>query len=309
MIYTYNETDIPFWDVVDKNEHFYRIKTKSSDIKNGFGIDIIKRATKFDDFFMDVLEEQVITKPDKMMWALGAMSFNLCYNNKTGMPFLKPDFAENEFAYDLFILTYKMDEGYKITNEKSSRFSVLYTENDTENQAIHIIAVARPMNNPFFYLTFSTDDGENYITKHLVTLKREGTVQVFINHMTKEEVDVSNYRSVIIGKKNIDHIKIAHTLAPYGLIIYPEDRKDVYDICAIKYRKNPKHTKYVNQNAVNLYKLLKECKSRDRYSAATFYVDKPYAEITEEDLTAVKYTNLFKRVNFLCSDGKMKSLN
>ena len=46
MIYTYNETDIPFWDVVDKNEHFYRIKTKSSDIKNGFGIDIIKNTIR-----------------------------------------------------------------------------------------------------------------------------------------------------------------------------------------------------------------------------------------------------------------------
>lgn len=309
MIYFYNETDIPLWEIVDKNEYFYRIKLKQPDAKNGFGIDIIKNKLAMDSFFLEVLEDEVAAKPDKIMWALGAMSFGVCYNNKTGLPFLKPEDEENEYTYDLFILSYKLDEGYTIVNEKANRFSILYANEDKENGIIHLVAIARPSNNPFFYLTFATEDGENYITKHLVTVKREGTVNLFINHMTKAEVEASKYKSIIMGRKTLNGIKISNTRVPYGIIVYPGDREDVLETCYKRYHKNPKFTKFIDQNSDKLEAKLKECKNKGHYTAATFYVDKPYNVITEADIKDIKYTGMFVRVNFLCSDGKMKSFN
>lgn len=310
MIYFYNETDLPLWEIVDKNEYFYRIKLANGDqAKNGFGIDIIKNKMPMDSFFTEVLEDSIAERPDKIMWALGAMVFNVCYNNKTGLPFLKPEEEQSEYTYDLFILTYKLDEGYKIINEKSNRFSVLYVKEDKEHGAIHVVAIARPSNSPFFYLTLATEDGESYITKHLVTVKREGTVNMFINHMTRQEVEGSKYKSIIMGKKAHAGIKISNTRVPYGVIVCPTDREDIMEICHKKYHKNPKFTKFIDQASENLDAKLKECKNKGHYTAATFYVDKPYNELVEADVAGITQTSMFARVNFLCSDGKMKSFN
>jgi hypothetical protein len=44
------------------------------------------------------------------------------------------------------------------------------------------------------------------------------------------------------------------------------------------------------------------------YVAASFYIDKPFAEVTQEDFDNCHEMSMFKRANFICSDGKIRSL-
>lgn len=315
MIYLFNETNSPLWDVVEKNEQFFRIglRHKSEEERQSFGIDLTKGEFNIGDFFLDVLEENVVTSPAKKVWALSTACFTLCYNNKSGLPFLKC-VEESSFTYDLFILTYSIPDGMNMVFEKNNRFYVLYTKEEEADgvHLVHVIGVAKPEVKPFYYLTYANEDRTKFVTKQLGTVKKTGDVSIFRHEYTKESLESSSFRSTIVGKTEINKIRTAKVLVPFSIIFCPANKPEVMkEICEGRYHRNPKFTTYVQYGDPIDFKRIKETihKLRDeKYSAATYYIDKPFAEVTEEDMKASPYYFLFRRVNFLCKDGKIKSL-
>lgn len=301
MIYIFNESNLKKWEITDKNDFFYRIALKDTH----FGIDILKRDITMDEFFTDVLNEENETP---VVQVLSCASFSVCYNNKSGLPFLKPSANANGYSQDLYLLSYKIPTGMEIINEHVSKFAVQYSKYDKSNGLIHIIGVGKPINHPLYFLTFADAHNENFATKHMVTVKKSSTVQVFIQNYTKEELDKSEHRQIIIGNGQKTKVKVAKVIYPYSVIVYPFSNTDLKkDIIEGRFNKDPDHTHYVDTESKAVYNELKRLNNK-KYNAATFYIDKNYDEVTEEDMENVKYTNIFNKVNFLTKNGRVKSL-
>ena len=307
MIYLYNDSDVPVWNVVDKNEKFFRVHVMPKEgEKRTFGIDIVKRDHSMDDFFLEVLEDDLAKAKNKALWALGEMCFTLCYNSKTGLPFVKPTKLINQSQLDLYVLAYTIPAGMKMVNTKSSRFSILYTEMDEEAGMVYIIGVAKAVAKPFLYLTFANDT--NVVTKHLLIVKATNEAAVFTHKYTVEEAVASKYADTIYSKSEFTGIKPSKVHVPYALIIYPFDMENVKkDICEARYNKSDKFTVYIDANAKDIKNKIMAM-TTSGYSAATYYINETYAKVTEEMMNACPYVKSFRRVNYICSDGKIKSL-
>jgi len=308
MIYIFNETDSSVWDVTDKNDKFFRVGVIGD---RHFGIDIVKKDYTLDDFFLDILDPKVVESPKKMFWALSDMSFSICYNVKNGTPFLKPVKRVTPNSYDLYAVTYKKPERGVLINEKSNRFTVISVSED-EN-LVHIIAIAKPVAKPYYYLTYLCEgqDCESvYHTKHIVTTK-SGEISIFRNSYFQSEVEASPYKNNILGKNTPTTISVSRTLRPYSLIIYPFDNETVLtELCEKRYGCSEKYNKYADANAKNLPTVLYNLRKTEYYSAATFYVNRKFDELTKDmALEDCPLSTRFKRVNYLCSDGKVKSFD
>lgn len=312
MIYMFNESDYPVWDVIEKNDKFFNVGLipKNADDKNPLGIDIVKNGLTIDNFFVDVLDKEVAESKPKTLWSLGDIQFNLCYNSRTGLPFLKPAFNTLRPHNDLYLIAYKLPEDAELIYEKPNRFTVLYTEEDKERGMVYIIAVAKEDTKPFYYLTYKKTDG-TIITKHIVTMKGSNMAAVFIKQYTPEEAAASRFSYTIFGKEGATHsntIRIAKVVVPYAVVVYPFENEAVRkSICEDRYSMNEKYTHYVDSNTKGLKNALRKLINMG-YVAASFYIDKPFAEVTEEDVKDHSEMLMFKRYNFICSDGKIRSL-
>ena len=312
MIYMFNESDYPVWDVIEKNDKFFNVGLipKSRDEKNVLGIDIVKNGLTIDDFFVDVLDDSVAKSKIKTLWSLGDIQFNLCHNSRTGLPFLKPAFNVTRPHNDLYVIAYTVPPGSELIYERPNRFSVLYTKEDKEAGMVYIIAVAKSDAKPFYYLTYRKPDG-TIITKHIVTMKSTNEAAVFVKQYTPEEAAESHWSNTIFGKEGVSHsteIRIAKMVVPYSVIVYPFDREDVRKtICEGRYNMNEKYTHYIDANTKGLRNALRRMINAG-YVAASIYIDKPFAEVTDEDFDSCAERAMFKRISFICSDGKIKSL-
>ena len=123
MIYIFNESDSAIWEVREKNEFFYHIGL----VNSRFGIDILKRDIDTSEFIVNSLNT-----PGKLM-VLSSNSFNVCYNNKSGLPFLKSVVNVNDYSQDLYILSYKIPEKMETVFEKNGKFNILYTKFDSKS--------------------------------------------------------------------------------------------------------------------------------------------------------------------------------
>ena len=315
MIYLYNDCNEPIWDVVSKNEKFFRIGVipKYENDKDAIGIDIIKNKLTLDDFFMDILDPEVAKLKNKSLWALADVQFNLVYNSRSGMPFLKPSDSNRRVHHDLYVLAYEIPVDMHLVYVKSNRFNILYTATDTERNMIYIIAVAKPDAKPFFYLTFTDAEQTCVETKHVLIVKANNEVAIFNKRYSWDEAINSPFATTIFGRNvgefaGPNEIPLGKVMVPYSIIVYPFDKEYVRkDLCEGRFVRNPKYTNYIDANAKNLKNQLRKLTSIG-YSAATFYVDKSAAEITEADMKDCPCVWMFKRFNFLCNDGKVRSL-
>lgn len=298
MIYIFNESDSAIWEVREKNEFFYHIGL----VNSRFGIDILKRDIDTSEFIVNSLNT-----PGKLM-VLSSNSFNVCYNNKSGLPFLKSVVNVNDYSQDLYILSYKIPEKMETVFEKNGKFNILYTKFDSKSGMIHIIGTAKPSNNPFYYITFADENGNNFVTKHLTTLKKNSSTTIFIQDYTREEVEKCEFKTSIIG--NTDEIKKirlrpSKTLIPYSVIVYPFKNTTVADYCNNKFNKDSNHTKYVDQESKYMMSELRKLNGM-KYCAATFYVNKNFVEIDpQEDLKAIRGASIFNKVNYMTADGRI----
>lgn len=303
MIYIFNETNLKKWEITSKNDYFFRIEL----IGTHFGIDILKRDMEEDAFFTNVLESNM-NETSATVQVLSCASFAVCYNNKSGLPFLKPIVNGNEFTQDLYILTYRIPEGMEIINEHAGKFAVQYSKYDKNNGLLHVIGVGKPVNYPLYFLTFADASNSNFVTKHMVNVKKTSMVQVFIQKYTKEEVEASDHKAIIIGKGEKTKVSVAKVIYPYSVIVYPFANEEFKkEILEGRFNKDPEHTHYFDQQSKSLFTELKKINNK-KYNAATFYIDKPFEEITDEDMENVKYTNIFNKVNFISKNGRVKSL-
>lgn len=301
MIYLFNESDTVSWELTEKNEYFFHLGVKGTK----FGIDILKRDITGFEFFPGAFE----TMNYQNVVVCASTFFQICYNNKSGLPFLKPVVNPNEYSHDLFLITYRIPEGMEIINDKSGKFTIHYSKYDKENQCIHIVGSGKSANFPYFFLTFADNKQTKFITKHIVTLKKSSTISVFIQEYTKEQVEASEYKATILGKGVPTKIKASKVLTPYAVIVYPFSKPNLRtQFCEKKFSKDPDHTKYVDQEARSMISELKKLNIAGKYIAATFYIDRNADDITEDDMRHVRGANIFDRVNFLTLDGKIKSI-
>ena len=309
----YNEFGTPIWDITEKNDNFIRINVKGEG-KNTFGIDIVKKSLSLDDFFLDILDNVYSQESGFVdVWAAGEIKFAMCYNNHNGTPFLKQS-TDATKGLDLYVITYLKNSDMELISERNRRFNILYTSEDKERGLIHIIATAKMDNEPYLYLTYREQDENGkfiYTTKHVITNKNKEDVNIYVRKYTEEEVAKSRYSKSILGDNNPKSvIKLAKTVIPYSVIIYPFSNEVVRkELCEKRYNKHSNYTKYINsENAQrNLMAEIKRVRS-EKYSAATFYIDKPFEDVTVEDMENTIGIDRFQRVNFLCQDGKVKSL-
>lgn len=315
MIYLYNESNEPIWNLIDKNDKFFRVEIvpKYENDKDVIGIDIVKNQLTIDDFFMDVLDPEVAKLKNKSLWALIDAQFNLVYNSRSGLPFIKPSDNTRRTHHDLYLLAYKIPEETHLVFVKSNRFNVLYTHTDDERGMIYVIAVAKPDAKPFFYLTFADDKGMYIETKHILVVKATNEVAVFSKQYTWEEAINSSFATTIFGRNvgefaGPNEIPLGKVMVPYSIIVYPFDKEYIRkDICEDRYVRNPKYTNYIDANAKNIKNQIRKLTSIG-YNAATFYIDKSSTEITEADMKDCPCVWMFKRFNFMCNDGKIRSL-
>ena len=215
--------------------------------------------------------------------------------------------------HDLYLLAYKIPEETHLVFVKSNRFNVLYTHTDDERGMIYVIAVAKPDAKPFFYLTFADDKGMYIETKHILIVKATNEVAVFSKQYTWEEAITSSFATTIFGRNvgefaGPNEIPLGKVMVPYSIIVYPFDKEYIRkDICEDRYARNPKYTNYIDANAKNIKNQIRKLTSIG-YNAATFYIDKSSTEITEADMKECPCVWMFKRFNFLCNDGKIRSL-
>ena len=319
MIFMYNEAEYPVWDITEKNDNFIRIRVKG-DGKHTFGIDLVKKNISMSNFFLDILDN-VCTNTDNGfsdVWAAADIKFAMCYNNHSGMPFLKQS-TDDSKGLDLYLITYVKTKAMELISERSRRFNVIYTTEEpgkNDEVLVHIIATAKMDNEPFLYLTYRwpsiyEDETWLYETKHIITNKAKEDVSVFIRDYHEKEVNSSKYSKSILGNNQPGSaIKLAKTVIPYSVIIYPFSIESVRtDLCEKRYNKRAQYTKYINSEIVakNLMTEIKKIRS-EKYTAATFYIDKPFDTVSVEDMKSVPGMDMFQRVNFLCQDGKVKSL-
>lgn len=303
MIYVFNETDSTQWYIGEKNDYFYHIGVG----EGNFGISVLKKGTTEDNFITNSLFPD--GNPKKCVKVFSWLGFSVYYNNKSGLPFLRAIESE-EYAQDLYLLTYKIPEGMKIITEKTGKIAVQYVRYDNEAGLVHIIATARPSNNPFYFLTFADEALEHFVTKHLVQNKKSNTVDVFIQEYTKEEVENSKFKSSILSKEMKPIvIKPAKVLQPYSVIVYPFTATNVKDICVNRYKKMDDFTKYIDSNQPdNKLSRALEQYSQEKYNAVTIYINKPFDAVNDADMNYCgRIAKNYRRVNFLCSDGKIKS--
>ena len=310
MIYMFNESDVPVWDVIEKNDKFFNVGLipKSHEEKNIFGIDIVKNGLTIDDFFVDVLDDSVAKSKKKTLWSLGDIQFNLCHNSRTGLPFLKPAFNVTRPHNDLYVIAYSIPEGAELIYERPNKFSVLYTKE--EDGMVYIIGIAKADAKPFYYLTYRKPDG-SIITKHIVTMKSTNEAAVFIKHYGADSNIDAKWSNTIFGKEGTirsNKIRVAKMVSPYSVIVYPFDNEGFRkNVCEERYGMNEKYTHYIDANTKGLKNALRRM-INGGYVAASFYIDKPFAEVTQEDFDNCHEMSMFKRANFICSDGKIRSL-
>lgn len=312
MIYLYNDTGKEAWEVTTKNERFWRVQVIPGEgEERTFGIDIIKNDMTYDDFFVDILTEEVAEQSNRSaVWALGVHSFILCYSSKSGLPFLSPvsNDPNDQYHFDLYVLAYKVPDNMKLVYERSGKFTVLYSKLDEKKGIQYIIGVAKPSNIPFYYLTWATEDREQIHTKHMVVVKKTNEVGIFGHNYTKEEADKSPFKNIIFGKRDVTSVQPSKVNVPYFVILYPGDKPQIHDeFCVSRYGRKDKYTTYIDTLDKAVRNKIRIMTSKG-YSAATIYIDKPFETVTEEDMRTCQYANMFKRVNFLCSDGRIKSL-
>ena len=299
MIYFYNEVETAIWNIIVKIDFFFSFCLENENL----GIDILKKDIELGDFFCNEIQDA-----DNSVKVASCNSFALTYNNKSGVPFLRFIKEPNEYSNDLFIMTYSIPEGYSVCFEKKGHFNVTFLKYDKEKSVLSIIAVAKPSDNPYYFLTFKNEDGTKFITKHLVMVKKNSTMKVFKQEYTLEEVEASEHKGSIIGSENFIKLTPNRVIQPYSVIVYPFSKESVRtNICEKRYKKNAEYTHYIDSEAKDLYQQLKTLRN-NKYNAATFYIDKPFKEITNEDLQAVKMIRMFRRVNFICADGRITSI-
>lgn len=305
MIYVFNESNEQIWEITSKNDYFFHIGL----IESRFGVDILKRDMDPDNFYPKAFE----ASEEPKMVMLSPNSFGICYNNKSGLPFLKSLTNVNEYSQDLFLLSYKVPEGMEIVFEKNGKLNILYTKFDMKRGMVHIVATAKPVNIPYYYLTFADSKLNNFVTKHLTTSKKNSSVNIFIQKYTAKEIEESEFKNSIIGKNSINEvsqikIKPSKVFVPYSVIVYPFSKPNIKtDICEGKYNKDENHTKYADSESKSLISELRKINNL-KYRAATFYVDKKFAEIDPSvDLAKVYGANIFDKVNYMTSDGRIIS--
>ena len=299
MIYFYNEVENAKWNIIEKNDAFFSFGLEDDRIS----IDILKKDIEMTDFFATEIQQA-----DTAVKVASCNSFALTYNNKSGVPFLRAVKNPNEYSNDLFVMTYSIPEGYKICYEKKGHFNVIFLRYDKENGVLSVIATAKPSENPHYFLTFKNEDGSKFITKHLVMIKKNSTMKVFKQEYTLEEVQSSDHKSSIIGANEIIRLVPNKVIQPYSVIVYPFSKESVRaNICEKRYKKNVDYTHYIDSESKDAYQQLKALRN-DKYNAATFYIDKPFNEITTEDMQNVKMVRMFRRVNFICNDGRITSI-
>ncbi|MDY5646913.1 MAG: hypothetical protein SPF22_07925 [Candidatus Onthovivens sp.] len=303
MIYVFNETDSTQWYIGEKNEYFLHLGVG----EGNFGIGLLQKGVSEEMFETNSLLEN--SSPKKVVKVLSWLGFNVYYNNKSGLPFLRA-VESGDYAQDVYLLTYKIPEGMKIITEKTGKIAVQYVKYDSEAGLIHIIATARPSNNPFYFLTFADEEYKNFVTKHLVQNKKTNTIDVFIQNYTREEVEESKFKSSIVNKEMKPIVvKPAKVLQPYSIIVYPFAKTEVKDILTNRYKKSDEFCKFIDSS--KKYKdIIAELAKyhQDKFNAVSIYIDKPFDKVTDDDMyRASKIAKDYRRVNFVCSDGKIKS--
>lgn len=296
MIYVFNETDQPQWNVIDKNASFLHIGSPYS----FFGIDILKNNTGLADYTMDILN---VTNSKNLQIA-STLAFSVFTNNKSGYPSLKPIDAPNEYSSDLYLISYKLDAGLQVIKEKANKFTIQYIQPDYQHGVLNIIATGKPVFKPSYFITLSDKDRTKYITKDLVTNAETSIVTIYIKNYTKAEAEASSHKKYILEESKYEMLKPAKSRKPYSIIVYPFSKPEIQDVCTNDYHRHPDHTIYLNSEDKNLYSLLKQ-KRTDKFNAVTFYITKTVEQVKTEGIPQLKLARLFHNVNYLTSDMKI----
>lgn len=301
MIYVYNETDQPQWEILEKNNSFFHIGIPDT----YFGIDILKNNTTIKDYDADILS--VISS--KYLQMVSTLAYSVFTNNKSGYPSLKPVDAPNEYSSDLYLLTYKIPEGLKVIKEKTNKFITQYVSVDYKHGILSIIATAKPIFKPSYFITLSDEKRTKYITKDLATDTKTSIVNIYIKEYTREQAEASKHKKYVLEESKYEILKNAKSKHPYSLIVYPFSKPEVKETCEKVFHRHPDHTIYINSEDKAIYSLLK-AKRNEKYNAATFFVDKPAAQIKESGLEKKvcvdeKLIRMFRNVNYISNDMKI----
>ena len=308
MLYVFNDTGIQTWELVKKNEKFFKLCAKDQNVH--VGIDILMNFSTETDYDLNKL----VNPADARIEAISTLNYNVCYNDKSGYAFLKPipRGVHRKFTNDLYLITYKIPEGAVLIKEQSMNFHLHFATMDLANNICYMIGTARDNAIPNLFVTFATkanEDGirDHYWTKDLVCMKTNKAKRIYIKEYTREEAEASKFSKYIMASTGENAFTIYHPPYPYGVIVYPfEGHDDVKTTCLERWHKREERVVFIDANISDLQSELRR-KYTERYNAASFYVDETYDDLMENGFEIPEYTNIFKNVNFITKD--MKILN
>lgn len=311
MIYLYNETTKPQWDIVEKNNTFFRLENQTN---KRFGIDFLKGDLSRESFNLDVLD------------TVNDVSLNTLFNGTTTVVFEKKaltPFIINGLNYntDIIIATFDLSDGRRILNHRVRNGNVYSYMYDVNYGVFTIIfSLNTREDSPSIQEIFKDNENKMIFRRVIYFNGKNKEYGISYRALDIDRVPKQGEKGYInINDESIDNgrnIKIrcyTPNRPTYTFILTNREKQDeVTDLLANKYKIT--ENKHINllilDNMETIRDTMKNLHEHDHIKAVTFYVDdynteqlRENIEEVVEDLINTKCGSYFNKVFAMANDG------
>lgn len=303
MIYLFNDTEINQWGLKEKNEKFMRIYTVGGN--PNFGIDIMKDYEGEVGFIDEYMKTTSSINPIK----LTNNSFGIFYDYKHFSPFIKPINERAKFKSSILLLSVNTQDAH-ISNIFARRARVI-SHNYSKN-VLNLVLSIDVTQEARFVINYIANDESSYSVIHVGINKY--TDEITVHKFTNKAPLLERYHAMALDFSDPEthHYKIRdfRPNKPINTVIYDGEFEEVVKESLTSNYRIQDFSKFnmINLSDEDHRKLLKDCLEIKHITAATYYVDRTFDDLThsEFDVTAeLQYLDKFKTINILTKDGNI----
>lgn len=313
MIYLYNEYNTAKWEVVKKNDHFFRLQLIDSPV---FGINI--RADE--DIREDSFKQDALNATNDVYNAnlLLALPTSVRFDNRSLRPSIRK--ADDKYNSDIYVVSYDITSGDRIINALTKKAFVYDYLYDYDKEQLHVIfSLNNRQDNTFMELIFMDKAGKNVILRHFMNQTKYQNKPCMIsksmsldNSIKRGERGYINPTDYAKGSTEF-MIRKYVPLRPTKLVITQTDAEieTAKNLIHDNFHFDPSTLEIVSMEGKeeNLREEMRKFVYDQSLSCVTFFVsdhdkeDLKKNKEAKDDLLENKFGKLFTNVLALCNDG------
>lgn len=304
MIYIYNQTNKPQWNVIDKAERFARIATVD-DAK--FGIDIFKTAGMEDAVMRIDLSDEFGHRFDIVK--VSDLTTTIRFDHRHFNPFIMP--VEEGNNTDILLISVSLDEGKEMINYFSRDAFVYYYKIDAEHDVMHFV-VSFNVNEQMPFIQFILRGYDrDMVTRVMVRYSdRRNAYEVTNTTIAKIEVPAKGQRGYFdTSDRRLEDgthpIHVYRPARPTHTIVKLDDVTDEQmDRIKHRYHLTDRSAKFVAPRELRNYA------RKTRISAVTYVINKDTKSIIDNKDEVIESlaklgVHFYRTVNVVSNEGKV----